>query len=203
MNQKKRMLSGKLYKVEGKELYEAHKKAKDLLDDFNSLRYEAWHKHKYILDELLGGYGERNMIVPPFRCDYGENIYIGNDFFANYDCIMLDVNTISIGDRVMFGPRVSLLTAAHPIDKVIRAELLEYGLAITIGDDAWLGGNVTVNPGVMIGEGSIIGSGSVVTKSIPPNVIAAGNPCKIIREITDKDKAYWQKLKAEYLAASE
>lgn len=202
MNQKKRMLSGKLYKVEGKELHEAHKKAKDLLDDFNTLRYEEWGKHKIILDDLLGAYGTNNMIVPPFRCDYGENIYIGNEFFANYECIMLDVNTITIGDRVMFGPRVSLLTAAHPIDKAIRAELLEYGLSITIGDDVWLGGDVTVNPGVTIGEGSIIGSGSVVTKSIPPNVIAAGNPCKVLREITDKDQAYWQALKERYIEDS-
>jgi len=115
---------------------------------------------------------------------------------------MLDVNTITIGNRVMFGPRVSLLTASHPIDKAIRSELLEYGLEITLEDDVWLGGDVTVNPGITIGEGSVIGSGSVVTKSMPPNVIAAGNPCRFIREITEEDKAYWQSLKDEYVAAS-
>lgn len=199
MDQKKRMLSGKLYKVEGKALYEAHRKAKNLLDDFNGLRFEDWDRQGSILEDLFAAYGKRNMIVPPFQCDYGENIRIGDDFFANYNTIMLDVNTITIGNRVMFGPRVSLLTAAHPIDKGIRAELLEYGLAITIEDDVWLGGNVTVNPGVRIGEGSIIGSGSVVTKDVPKNVVAAGNPCKVLREITDKDRSYWQNLKDEYL----
>lgn len=202
MNQKKRMISGKLYKVEGKELHEAHKKAKHLLDEFNAMKYEEWGKHKGILNDLFYAYGERNMIVPPFYCDYGENIHIGNDFFANYHCIILDVNTITIGNRVMFGPRVSLLTASHPIDKAIRSELLEYGLEITLEDDVWLGGDVTVNPGITIGEGSVIGSGSVVTKSMPPNVIAAGNPCRFIREITEEDKAYWQSLKDEYVAAS-
>ena len=194
------MLSGKLYKVEGKALYEAHRKAKNLLDDFNALRFEDWNKQRPILKSLFGAFGARNMIVPPFQCDYGENIRIGDDFFANYNTIMLDVNTITIGNRVMFGPRVSLLTASHPIDKVIRGELLEYGLPITIEDDVWLGGNVTVNPGVRIGEGSIIGSGSVVTRDVPDNVVAAGNPCKVIREITDEDTAYWQKLKDEYLS---
>lgn len=200
MDQKKRMLSGKLYKVEGKALYDAHKKAKNLLDDFNSLRFEHWDRQRTILEDLCASYGKRNMIVPPFQCDYGENIHIGDDFFANYNTIMLDVNTIKIGNRVMFGPRVSLLTASHPIDKAIRSELLEYGLPITIEDDVWLGGNVTVNPGITIGEGSIIGSGSVVTRDVPKNVVAAGNPCKVIRNITEEDKAYWQRLKEEYLA---
>jgi len=199
MDQKTRMLLGKLYKVEGKALHEAHKKAKNLLDDFNALRFEDWNKQETILKSLFSKYGKRNMIVPPFQCDYGENIQIGDDFFANYNTIMLDVNTITIGDRVMFGPRVSLLSAAHPIDRAIRAELLEYGLPITIEDDVWLGGSVTVNPGVRIGEGSIIGSGSVVTKDVPDNVVAAGNPCRVIRKITDEDRRYWQRLKDDYL----
>ncbi|MFW6299145.1 MAG: sugar O-acetyltransferase, partial [Bacillota bacterium] len=110
----------------------------------------------------------------------------------------LDVNRIVIGDRVMFGPRVSLLTASHPIDKDVRSANLEYGLPITIGDDVWIGGSVTVNPGVTIGNNVVIGSGAVVTKDIPDGVIAAGNPCKVIRKITEEDKKYWEEQKALY-----
>lgn len=198
MDQKERMLSGKLYKVEGKTLYNAHKKSKRLLDAFNSTRFDEKEKRLEIIRDLFGHFGERGFITPPFHCDYGMNVSIGDDFYANYDCIFLDVNHIKIGDRVMFGPRTSLLTAGHPIDKDVRNAGLEYGLPITIGDDVWFGGSVTVNPGVTIGSDVVIGSGSMVTKDIPDGVIAAGNPCKVIRKITEKDKAYWKELKAQY-----
>lgn len=198
MDQKDRMLSGKLYKVEGETLYNAHKKSKRLLDAFNSTRFEEKEKRLGIIRDLFEHFGEGGFITPPFHCDYGMNISIGNDFYANYDCIFLDVNRITIGDRVLFGPRVSLLTAGHPIDKDVRSDWLEYGLPITIGDDVWFGGSVTVNPGVTIGSDVVIGSGSVVTKDIPGGVIAAGNPCKVIREINHEDKAYWERQKALY-----
>ncbi len=198
MSQKKRMLAGKLYKVEGETLYNAHKKSKRLLDAFNATEFEESDDRLAIITELFGSFGKRGFITPPFHCDYGMNISIGDDFFANYDCIFLDVNRIVIGDRVMFGPRVSLLTAAHPVDKAVRSAGLEYGLPIHIGDDVWLGGNVTVNPGVSIGDDVVIGSGSVVTKDIPTGVVAAGNPCRVIREITDEDKRYWEDQKALY-----
>ncbi|MFW5913822.1 MAG: sugar O-acetyltransferase [Bacillota bacterium] len=198
MDQKDRMLSGKLYKVEGKTLYDAHKKSKRLLDAFNTTKFEEKEKRLEIIHDLFERFGERGFITPPFHCDYGMNVSIGDDFYANYDCILLDVNRIVIGDRVMFGPRVSLLTASHPIDKEVRNAGLEFGLPITIGDDVWFGGNVTVNPGVTIGSNVVIGSGAVVTKDIPDNVLAAGNPCKVIRKITEEDKAYWEKKKAQY-----
>lgn len=198
MDQKDRMLSGKLYKVEGETLYNAHKKSKRLLDAFNATRFEEKEKRLEIIRELFNRFGERGFITPPFHCDYGMNISIGDDFYANYDCIFLDVNRITIGDRVLFGPRVSLLTAGHPIDKDVRSAWLEYGQPITIGDDVWFGGNVTVNPGVSVGSDVVIGSGSVITKDIPGGVIAAGNPCRVIREITEDDKAYWEHQKALY-----
>ncbi len=133
-----------------------------------------------------------------FYCDYGVNITVGKNFYANFNCIILDVNEVIIGDNVMFAPNVNIYTATHPIDKDVRNLYLEYGKKIIIGNDVWIGGNVVINPGVTIGDGTIIGAGSVVTKSMPSGVVAAGNPCKIIRKITDEDKVYWQQEKEEY-----
>ncbi|QWB96674.1 sugar O-acetyltransferase [Mycoplasmatota bacterium] len=122
------------------------------------------------------------------------NIHIGKHFYANYDCIFLDVNKITIGDNVFIAPRVCIYTAGHPIDKDTRNEELEYGYPVTIGNDVWIGGNVVINPGVTIGDNVVIGSGSIVTKDIESNCVAAGNPCKKIRDITDEDKKYWEAL---------
>ena len=133
------------------------------------------------------------MVVPPFYCDYGSHIEVGENFFANYNCTILDVAPVKIGDNVLFGPNVSLYTAGHPLHPVSRNSAYEYGISITIGDNVWLGGNVVVTPGVHIGNNVVIGAGSVVTKDIPDNMVAAGNPCRIIREITEEDKKYYYK----------
>ena len=132
-------------------------------------------------------------IEAPFHCDYGKNIEVGDYFFANYNCAILDVGKVIIGDNVQFAPNVSLYTAGHPIHPDSRNSGYEYGIGITIGDNVWLGGNVVVNPGVHIGNNAVIGSGSVVTKDIPDNVIAVGNPCRVIREITEEDRKYYYK----------
>ncbi|MGO4987373.1 sugar O-acetyltransferase [Gallicola sp. Sow4_E12] len=198
MSEKERMIAGKLYNAEDKELRKRYEKARRYSYEFNRTMPEEIEKREKLLDELLGSYGEDVTITPPFRCDYGKQIHIGDHFFANYDCIMLDVAEIRIGDNVNFGPRVGLYTAAHPLDPMVRRRKLEYGKAITIEDDVWIGGDVVVNPGITIGEGSIIGSGSVVTRSIPKNVVAKGNPCRVIREITEEDKRYWKALEEEY-----
>ncbi len=142
--------------------------------------------------------GKNVTIEPTFRCDYGRNIHIGDNFFANFDCIILDVCTVTIGSDVLFGPRVCLYTAAHPLDAEVRRSGLEYGQPIHIGDTVWIGGNAVINPGVSIGARSIIGSGSVVTKDIPPDVVAAGNPCRVIRAINDTDRAYWKRLRQDH-----
>lgn len=147
---------------------------------------------------MFGKVGENICINKPFRCDYGINIEIGDNFYANFDCIILDVNKVIIGNNVLFAPRVSIYTAGHPIDKDVRNKMLEFGKQVIIGNDVWIGGNVIINPGVKIGNNVVIGSGSVVVKDIPSNVVAAGNPCKVIREITDLDKEYWSKLNDEY-----
>lgn len=132
-------------------------------------------------------------IVPPFYCEYGTHIKIGQNFFANYNCTMIDVAQITIGDNCMFGPNVSLYTAGHPIHPDTRNSGYEYGKEISIGDNCWIGGSVTVVAGVHIGVGSVIGAGSIVTKDIPDHVLAAGNPCKVIREITEADRRYLYK----------
>lgn len=132
-------------------------------------------------------------IETPFRCDYGSNITVGNNFYANFNCTILDVGKVVIGENVMFAPNVSLYTAGHPIHPDSRNSGYEYGIAITIGNNVWIGGNVIVNPGVTIGNNVVIGAGSVVTKDIPDNVIAVGSPCRIVREITEEDRKYYYK----------
>lgn len=133
---------------------------------------------------------------PPFRCEYGKHIQVGDNFYANSGCVMLDVGKITIGNNVMFGPEVYLFTAGHPIHPESRNSSYEYGMPITIGDNVWIGGNTVLCPGVTVGSGTVIGAGSVVTKNIPDGVIAAGNPCRVIREITDEDKPYlFKKIK--------
>lgn len=142
---------------------------------------------------ILGKMGNNVTILPPFRCDYGNNIEVGDNFFANYNFIVLDVAKVTFGNNVFIGPNVAVYTAGHPIHPTIRNTGYEYGIPIEVGDNVWIGGNVVILPGVKIGSGSVIGAGSVVNEDIPENVIAAGNPCKVIREITDEDTKYYFK----------
>lgn len=147
-------------------------------------------RHK-ICKDLFGKFG-KSTVLSPFRCDYGENIYIGDKSFINFNVSMIDLGKIKIGNRVLIGPGTGLFTAIHPTDPEIRATGIEKGVDITIEDDVRIGGNATILPGVTIGKGAIIGAGSVVTKDIPKMTIAAGNPAKVIRKITEDDKTYWQ-----------
>ena len=193
MNQKDRMLEGLPYKVWLDGLKEEQLENKKKIYEFNHCKPDESVKMDKILRDILGKAGESLRIEPPFRCDYGKNIEVGDNFFANYNCTILDVGKVIIGNNVMFAPNVSLYTAGHPIHPDSRNSGYEYGIGITIGNNVWLGGNVVVNPGVHIGNNVVIGSGSVVTKDIPDNVIAVGNPCKIIREITEEDRKYYYK----------
>ena len=197
-SQKDRMLSGDLYIADDPELAKDFHKAKRLLREYNQTTEYQEADRKKILDDLFKQSGKKIHIEPPFHTDYGCNTVIGENFYSNYDCIILDIANVKIGDNVMFGPRVGLYTAGHPIDAVIRNEYYEYGKPITIGNNVWVGGNVVVNPGVTIGDNVVIGSGAVVTKDIPSNVIAVGNPCKVLREINDQDKKYWEAEKQRY-----
>lgn len=200
MIQKERMLSGELYMAEGEVLLQDRHKNRTILHELNQTTHLQIDRRQELLKDLLGKTGEKFTIQTPFYCDYGNNIYIGEKFYANFDCLILDVAEVHIGDNVMFGPRVNIFTAGHPIDAEIRNTNLEFGKPVTIGDNVWVGGNVTINPGVTIGDNVVIGSGSVVTKNIPSNTIAVGNPCRVLREITEADTLYWQSKKDQYEA---
>lgn len=197
-SEKEKMISGKPYKAFGDELLAERQYAKEMIFDFNSLRPNQIDERNEILKRLLGKTKDKYFIEPPFRCDYGYNIEIGENFYSNYNLIILDCAPVKIGDNVLIGPNVSIYTAGHPIHYEIRNQEYEYAFPVIIGDNVWIGGNVVINPGVSIGENSVIGSGSVVTKDIPNNVIAIGNPCKVLRVITDDDRHYYFKnLKIE------
>lgn len=141
--------------------------------------------------DLFGKTGKDCMVNPPFYCDYGSHIEVGKNFFANYNCTILDVAKVKIGDNCQMAPNVAIYTAGHPVHPAARNSAYEYGIEVTIGDNVWIGGNTVILPGVHIGDNVVIGGGSVVTKDIPDWSIAAGNPCKVIRKITEEDKQYY------------
>jgi len=191
--EKEKMLSGNPYFANGKELFLERQQAKELVFEFNNLPPKELKPRIEIIKKLFGKTEKGLYIEPPFRCDYGYNISVGKNFYSNYNCTILDCAPVTIGDNVMFAPNVSIFTAGHPIHFEKRNSGIEYAFPVSIGDNVWIGGNVVINPGISIGKNTVIGSGSVVTKDIPDNVIAAGNPCKIIRQITEEDKLYYFK----------
>ena len=148
----------------------------------------------YLLLKLMGlKYGKDTFIDTPFRCDYGKHITVGKRFYANSYCTIIDVAPVTIGDNVMLGPNVQIITAGHPIHPDSRNSKYEYGIPVTIGDNVWIGAGAIILPGVNIGSNTVIGAGAVVTKDVPDGVVAAGNPCRIIKEITEEDKKYYYK----------
>jgi len=182
--EKQKMLAGELYLANDLELAADRKRAQRLLRIYNAVTEVEPEVRAQTLQELFGKLGEKVEIQPPFRCDYGSNIYIGNNLYMNYGCIVLDCNIVEIGDNVKCAPNVQIYTAYHPTDPQIRLSGKELAAPIKIGNNVWIGGSAIVCPGVSIGDNTTIGAGSVVVKDIPANVIAVGNPCKVIRDIT-------------------
>lgn len=193
MNQKERMLAGLPYKAWLDGLLEERIATNQKIHEYNLCPPQETARLDKLIRQILGKAGKNIVIMAPFHCDYGKNIEVGDNFYANYYCTILDVGKIIIGDNVKFGPNVSIYTAGHPIHPDSRNSGYEYGIEITIGDNVWVGGNVVLNPGVHIGRNTVIGAGSVVTKDIPDNVIAAGNPCRVLRQITENDRHYYYK----------
>ena len=193
MDQKERMLRGLPYKAWLDGLEEEREACKAAVYELNQLRPEERDRIPEILKKLFGKTGENVWIEPPFHCDYGWNIEVGENFFANYGLTVLDVGKVTIGDNVQIAPNVLISTAGHPIHPVSRNSGYEYGLPITIGNNVWLGGGVILLPGVTIGDNAVIGAGSVVTKDVPADVIAVGNPCRVLRRITEEDRRYYYK----------
>lgn len=191
MNQKERMLAGLPYKAWMDGLSEERLENKKKIYRYNNLEPGNFEEQNRLIKEILGKTGENINIEAPFHCDYGYNIEVGENFFANYNLTILDVGKVKIGANAQIAPNVSIYTAGHPVHPDSRNSGYEYGIAINIGDNVWIGGNTCILPGVTIGNNVVIGAGSVVTKDIPDNVIAAGNPCRIIREITEKDRDFY------------
>lgn len=186
MNQIERRDAGLAY-ISDDSVFEEQKKYRQILQKLNFIDRSDFAGISEIVKELFGK-SEGAFVNPPFYCDYGSHIEVGKNFFANYNCTLLDVAKIKIGDNCQMAPNVAIYTAGHPIHPVSRNSAYEYGKEVTIGDNVWLGGNTVVCPGVHIGNNVVIGAGSVVTRDIPDWSIAAGNPCKVIRKITDADK---------------
>ena len=191
MNHKDRMLAGLPYKAWMDGLSRERLENKKKIYAFNHLEPDRFEEKEKLLKEILGKTGEYVNIEAPFHCDYGYNIEVGENFFANYNFTVLDVGKVRIGANAQIAPNVSIYTAGHPVHPDSRNSGYEYGIDITIGDNVWIGGNVCILPGVTVGDNVVIGAGSVVTKDIPDNVIAAGNPCRIIRTITEEDRDFY------------
>lgn len=182
-SEKEKMLAGQLYRASDAILVSDRRLVRQRLKEYNDTWPEEQEKRFALLQSVLGRIGERVEIEPPFRCDYGYNISLGENFYANFNCIILDCAQVSIGNSVFLGPNVQIYTATHPLDPAIRSAGLEAARPITIGNDVWIGGGAILNPGVTIGDGCTIGSGAVVTKDVPPYSLAAGNPCRVIRSL--------------------
>lgn len=198
MTEREKMVAGMLYDSADQELQDLRERCVHLCKKFNDLSELRAAEQKEVLKELLGSVGERLWIRPPLRLDYGCNVYLGN-VSINFNCTMLDVAPIRIGDNVQIGPNVSFFTASHPLlakernaqfDETGRRYTLEYGKPITVEDNVWIGGGTIINGGVTIGHDAVIGAGSVVTKDIPAGVVAAGVPCRVIRPLTEEDAMF-------------
>ncbi len=191
MNQKERMLANLPYKAWMDGLEEERIDCKMKTFEYNNTSPDKRTERKELIRKIVGKIGEEFNIESPFQCDYGYNIEIGENFYSNHNLIILDVGKVRIGDNVQIAPNVSIYTAGHPVHPESRNSGYEYGIDITIGDNVWIGGSVTILPGVTIGDNAVIGAGSVVTKDIPADVIAAGNPCRVIRKITEEDRDFY------------
>jgi len=181
--EKQKMLTGELYNALDSQLVKERRQARDLIKELNGSRDEEQERRAKIINLLFASVGRDVWIEPPFYCDYGSNIFLGDKVYFNFNCVILDPAKVVIGDNVLFGPNVQIYTATHPLSYLERQRGLELANPIEIGSDVWVGGSTIISPGVSIGSRSVIGSGSVIAKNIPPDVFAAGNPCRVIREI--------------------
>ena len=178
--------------ISDESVMEEQKVCRRILQRLNTVDRSDFNEIGKIVKELLGK-SDGAFINPPFYCDYGSHIEVGKNFFANYNCTIIDVAKVKIGDNCQMAPNVAIYTAGHPLHPVSRNSMYEYGISVTIGDNVWIGGNTVIMPGVHIGSNTVIGAGSVVTKDIPDWVVAVGNPCRVIKQITEDDKKYYYK----------
>ena len=197
MTELEKMQQGLLYDANyDQELLQARTRCKDLCFEFNRLKPSSLSEQKELIRSLFGKTGKNFCITAPFWCDYGCNIEVGENFYTNHNCVILDGAKVIFGDNVFIAPNCIFSTAGHPLDTQQRNQGLEYAYPITVGDNVWFGASVTVLPGVTIGSNTVIGAGSIVKRDIPSGVVAAGNPCQVLRKITEADKKkYWRNAK--------
>ena len=189
MTEREKMIAGLPYSVLDEELIRLHRACVDACVLCDAILPSKLEERREKLRGILGRTGENFLIEPGFRCDYGFNIELGENFFANYGLVVLDCAPVRFGRNCFIGPQCGIYTAVHPLDARERAAAVEWARPVSVGDNVWMGGHVTVLPGVSIGEGSVIGAGSVVTHDVPAGVVAAGNPCRIIRAVEEKDRS--------------
>ncbi|TXE13551.1 sugar O-acetyltransferase [Algoriphagus aquimarinus] len=183
MTEKEKMLAGELYQAGDPELAAERLKARKLVKTFNDSDPEDTELRVSLIRKIFGKAGKNFWVEPPFYCDYGTNIEVGDDVFFNFNCVVLDVCKVTLGDRVFVAPNVQFYPATHPLDSVKRGEMWEYGKPITIGNDVWIGGSAVICPGVSIGDRTVVAAGAVVTKDFPADVVIGGNPAKIIKNL--------------------
>ncbi|MFT8312091.1 MAG: sugar O-acetyltransferase [Sporolactobacillus sp.] len=193
MDLKEQMFRGDLYDPSDKELLKQQQNWNEVLYDFNQTRPSETAKREKLLKSLLAECGEDCYVEPPLRANWGSNTHFGNSVYANFNLTLVDDAPIYVGNDVMFGPNVTITTAGHPINPYLRRKKMQFNLSVTIKNNVWIGAQSVVLPGVTIGENSVIGAGSVVTKNIPDNVVAVGHPCKVLREIGERDKKYYHR----------
>lgn len=191
---KERQYGQKLYYCNNEELMQEQAKCLELLYDFNETRPSQQKERQELLKKMFSEIGENCYIEPPFKANWGgKNVHFGNNVYANFNLTLVDDGEIFVGDNVMFAPNVIIITATHPINPELRRKQAQYNLPVTIGNNVWVGAGAVILPGVKIGDNSVIGAGSVVTKDIPSNVVAVGNPCKVLREFNENDIKYYEK----------
>lgn len=193
MDIREKMKNGSLYCCADEDLLREQREYLELLYDFNQTRPAQLTKRAEILKKLMAEVGEGCYIEPPLHANWGKNTHLGNHVYANFNLTLVDDSDIYIGNYVMFGPNVTIATAGHPILPALREQVYQFNIPVTIGNNVWIGAGSVILPGVTIGDNSVIGAGSVVTKDIPANVVAVGNPCKILREISEHDRQYYYK----------
>ncbi|HIZ55613.1 MAG TPA: sugar O-acetyltransferase [Firmicutes bacterium] len=196
MTLEERMKNGMLYSCENPDLVRAQAACMEILYDFNQTRPSQTEKRDALLRQLLAEIGTDCYVEPPLHANWGKNTHFGNKVYANFNLTLVDDTDIYVGDGVLFGPNVTVSTAGHPIDPDLRAQGLQFNIPIYIGKNVWIGAGAVLLPGVHIGENTVIGAGSIVTRDIPANVVAVGNPCRVLREISERDRLYYYQNRA-------
>lgn len=193
MTAKERMQSGKLYFCTDEEIANEQTQCLEILYDYNHTRPSESQKREQILKKLLAEIGENCYIEPPLHANWGKYTHFGSNVYANFNLTLVDDTDIFVGDNVMIGPNVVIATAGHPVDPALRLQAAQFNISVYIGNNVWIGAGAIVLPGVHIGDNSVIGAGSIVTKDIPANVVAVGNPCRVLREINERDQKFYYK----------